>query len=33
MFPILIFAGLATGIYVGVKLKLVRARRFIKEAL
>jgi hypothetical protein len=33
MFPILIFAGLATGIYLGVKIKFNRAMRFVKEAL
>lgn len=33
MFPVLIFAGLATGIYLGVKVKFSRARRRLKEAL
>lgn len=33
MIPFLVFAGLATGVYWGIKLKSVRGKRLIKEAV
>lgn len=33
MFPVILFAGLATGIYLGVRLKVSQAKRRLKEAL